>query len=72
LGSMAPAGIPKAIMDRIHAEMVRAVRAEDVQARFAAISLEPETTTPAGFKALLKSEYERWGRVVKEAGVKLD
>ncbi len=72
LGMMGPAGMPKNILSRIHAEVVKAVRAGDIQNKFSAIALEVETTTPAEFKAMLISEFDRWGKVVKQAGVKPD
>jgi len=72
LGMMGPARMPKDVLARINAEAVKAVRAADIQDKFAAVALEVETTTPVEFKALLKSEFDRWGSVVKRSGVKPD
>ena len=72
LGVMGPANMPKDVRSRIHGEVVKAVRAGDTQEKFAAVALDATTTTPEEFMAMLKSEFDRWGRVVKQAGVKPD
>lgn len=72
LGVMAPPKLPAAIMARIHGDVVKAVRAPDVQDKFVAIALDVETVMPEQFKAMLKSEYERWGKVVKQSGITPD
>ncbi|MBI4192532.1 MAG: tripartite tricarboxylate transporter substrate binding protein [Betaproteobacteria bacterium] len=72
VGVMGPAGMPKNVVSRIHDEVVKAVRASDTQEKFSAAALDVATTTPEEFKAMLKSEFDRWGKVVKQAGVKPD
>jgi tripartite-type tricarboxylate transporter receptor subunit TctC len=67
---MAPAGTPRAIVERLHAESVKVMSPPDVQSRLRALGGEPETRTPDQTAAFLRGEYARWGKVVKEAGIK--
>ena len=69
-GVMAPARTPRPIVDRLHAEIVKAVNAPDVRDRFAALAVEPRTSTPEQFRALLESDIKRWAKVVQAAGIK--
>lgn len=69
-GIMAPAGVPKPIVDRLHADVVKAVNSPDVRERFTALAVEPTVNTPEQFRALLASDVKRWAKVVKDAGVK--
>ena len=71
-GVFAPARLPKEILAKLHKAVLDAMRAPDVRAKFANLSLEITTTTPQEFAAHLKSELERWGKVVKAAGIKPD
>ena len=69
-GVMAPAGVPKPIVDKLHAHITKALDAADVRERFAALAVEPRTTTPGDFRALLASDLKRWAKVVKDANIK--
>ena len=71
-GIIAPAGVPKPIVDKLHVEIVKAVNSSDVRERFAALAVEPTTNTPEQFRALLASDVKRWAKVVKDAGVKVN
>ena len=62
-GLLAPAGTPGAIMERIHAEAMVALRSPEMKARLAADGAEPLGTTPAEFRAYIKRELEKWARV---------
>jgi tripartite-type tricarboxylate transporter receptor subunit TctC len=68
-GVMAPAGVPRPVIDRLHGEIVRALGAADMRERFAALAVEPRTSTPEQFRALLETDVARWAKVVKEAGI---
>lgn len=68
----APAGTPRAIIDRLNAEINRMVQQADVQERFQNAGLAPVGGTPAALGEYLRSEIARWTKVVKEAGIKLD
>jgi len=67
---MAPAGTPRAIVERLHAESVKVMSPPDVQSRMRAMGGEPEARTPDQTAAFLRGEYARWGKVIREAGIK--
>jgi len=69
-GILGPARLPRTIVDRLNAELHKVVRMRDVQERFAASGIETLLGTPEEFRAMLVSETERWGKVVKAAGIK--
>jgi len=69
-GFYGPAGLPPAIVTRLNAEMNKILRTPDIKQRFAADGAEPGGGTPAELAAYLKADYERWGKVVKTAGIK--
>jgi tripartite-type tricarboxylate transporter receptor subunit TctC len=62
-GLLAPAGTPAAILERVHAEALVALRSPDIKARLAADGAEPLGTTPAEFAAYIKRELDKWARV---------
>ncbi len=62
-GLLAPAGTPSAIIERVHAEAMVALRSPEMKARLAADGAEPAGTTPAEFGAYIKRELEKWSRV---------
>jgi tripartite-type tricarboxylate transporter receptor subunit TctC len=72
VGVMGPANMPKSVVSRLHDEVVKAMRASDIQEKFSAAALDVSTTAPKEFAAMLKSEFDRWGKVVKQAGIKPD
>ena len=61
---------PREIIVRLNAELVKILQRPDVRARFAADGVEALGSTPEEFGAYIKSEIERWGRVIKAAGVR--
>ena len=67
---MAPAGTPRAIVERLHAESVKVMSPADVQSRMRAMGGEPEARNPDQTAAFLRGEYARWGKVIREAGIK--
>jgi len=71
-GLLAPAGTPKAVVDRINAEMKKAVANADFVKQLDAIGLLPASSTPAEFQAMIKTELERWTKVIKQAGITAD
>ena len=62
-GLLAPAGTPSAIIERVHAEAMVALRSPEMKARLAADGAEPSGTTPAEFGAYIKRELQKWSRV---------
>jgi len=71
-GVLAPAGTPRPIIDRLHAELVKALKTPEVSDRIRAQAYDVWTLTPDEFAAFLRTDYARWGKVVKFAGAKAD
>jgi tripartite-type tricarboxylate transporter receptor subunit TctC len=68
-GILAPAGTPKAIIDRLNDVFVRAVQSPDVKAEFAKIGQDALTSTPEEFGALLRDETAKWTKVIETAHI---
>jgi len=68
-GLAAPAGTPTEIVQRLNAEVVRIGTLPDVRARLEAQGLRVTTSTPEGFADTIKTDYGRWGKVIKDSGV---
>lgn len=68
----APAGTPKAIVDRLHAEIMKILATPEVQARLKSFGMIPSTMTPAELGAYQKAEVAKWAQVIKAAGIKAD
>ena len=68
-GLLAPAGTPKAIVGRLHAEIVK-ILATDTRQFLMAQGFEPAGTAPAEFAGYIKSEIAKWGKVIRDAGIK--
>ena len=71
-GWLAPAGTPPAILARLNAELVRSTRSPDVVERLAPDGGEPVGSTPEQFSRHISAELERWGKLVKETGIRFD
>jgi tripartite-type tricarboxylate transporter receptor subunit TctC len=71
-GFHAPAGTPKAIVDKLHADMVKAMNTPEVRERFAAVGADTIANTPAQYGAFVEAELKRWGKVIKATGIKVD
>ena len=71
-GVFVPAGTPKDIVAKLHAEIMKALQAPDVQKRIAGFAGEPGTLTSEQFAALSRSDYERFGKLVRDANIRLD
>ncbi len=71
-GIVVPAATPRPIVAKISSDLATALRHPDVRARMAEIGLEPAGSTPEEFDALIRSEIERWAKVVKFSGAKAD
>jgi tripartite-type tricarboxylate transporter receptor subunit TctC len=63
-GFMAPAGTPKAIIDKIHADTVKVLADQEVKDRLTQLGMAPVGNSPADFTKEIAVEYERWGKVV--------
>ena len=68
-GIVVPAKTPRAIIMRIHAAALLALKTEEMKEKLAQDGAEPDGTTPESFAALIKSELEKWGKVAREANI---
>ena len=70
-GLMAPAGTPAAITDKLHKETLRIMALPDVKAKLEGLGVQLVGNTPAEFASLVRTELPAWGKVIKDAGIKL-
>jgi tripartite-type tricarboxylate transporter receptor subunit TctC len=71
-GLFVTAGTPKEVVNRLYAETMKALQMPDVQKRLLGLGGEPGNATQDQFAALVKSDYDRFGRLIKDANVKLE
>jgi len=69
-GFLAPKGTPREIIERLNKEIVKALANPQVVSALHKTGTEPKSSTPEEFAAYIKREYDTWGKVVKEAGIK--
>ncbi|MFL6799280.1 MAG: Bug family tripartite tricarboxylate transporter substrate binding protein [Xanthobacteraceae bacterium] len=69
LGIMAPAGTPQAIVDKLNAEINKAITRPDIKAAWSQQGAVPMPMTPPEFDAYLRKDVEKWAQVVKAAGL---
>jgi tripartite-type tricarboxylate transporter receptor subunit TctC len=72
VGIVAPAATPKELVARISADIAKAVKSSDLTERMKQQGMEPIGSTPEQFDALIRSEIEKWAKVVKLSGAKAD
>jgi tripartite-type tricarboxylate transporter receptor subunit TctC len=68
----APAATPRAIIERLNAEVVKVMQAPETRTYMAGIGGEPISSTPEQAAAFLRAETERWGAVIRAAGIKAE
>lgn len=71
-GILAPAGTPTPVVTKLHAEIARQLQEPAMKERFRALGAEPVGSDPAEFTQLIRAEMERWGAVVKRAGIRAE
>jgi tripartite-type tricarboxylate transporter receptor subunit TctC len=72
VGFFLPAGTPQALVDRINAEINKAMENADSKTKFVALGMESACTTSAEFGKFLRSEVDKWASVVKSTGAKAE
>jgi tripartite-type tricarboxylate transporter receptor subunit TctC len=72
VGALAPAATPKPIVDRLNAEIQKALKDKGVAEKLSAQTLDPMFMTPEQFNARLKSDYDKYARLIKETGATAD
>ncbi len=71
-GMLVPAGTPRAIIDRLNGEIVKALRDPQIVDQLAAQGIEVIGSTPEEFQELMKTHLAKWARVVREANIRLE
>jgi tripartite-type tricarboxylate transporter receptor subunit TctC len=71
-GFVAPAGTPKAVIDRLHGEIVKALKTPDFAGRMRSLGMELYGTTPEQFAQYIKDEHAKWAKVIKATGARID
>lgn len=71
-GVLAPVGTPPVIVNKLYGELEKALKQQDVVQRLAATGFEPVGSTPAAFAEFVHKDIERWARVIRDAGIRMD
>lgn len=72
IGVIAPRTTPKALVDRMAADVAMAVRSPEMGARMAQLGMEPVGSTSQEYETIVRTEIAKWTQVVKTAGIKLE
>lgn len=71
-GILAPAGTPSAIVDRLSREIAAILRTPEVKGQLESMGLEVVASTPAEFAAYIEADSRKWGKIIKDAGIKVE
>ena len=71
-GVLLPAGTPKPIVDKYHADMVKVMQDAVVKGKFADLGVEAMSSTPEQFGSFIKAEMDKYGRLIKETNMKVN
>jgi tripartite-type tricarboxylate transporter receptor subunit TctC len=71
-GVIAPAGVPRPIVEKLNAAINKALKSESFKEKFAKIGDEPAGGTPEDFAATIKADSTKWGEVVRRSGARLE
>ena len=71
-GVVAPAGVSRAIVEKLASEISAIVKSPEVVQRFEADGAVPVGSSPSNFGAFLKTEMQKWGKVIREAGIQIE
>src|SRR5258706_16351704 len=69
-GVLLPAGTPRPIADKFHADIVRVMQDATVKSKFADLGVEAVSSTPQQFASFIKAEMDKYARLIKDAGIK--
>jgi tripartite-type tricarboxylate transporter receptor subunit TctC len=69
LGLLAPGGTPDSIIRKLNAEIVRFIKSPEARERLLATGVEPVGSTPEEFTAVMKAEMDKYGKIIKAAGI---
>jgi tripartite-type tricarboxylate transporter receptor subunit TctC len=71
-GLFAPRRTPPAVVTRLHRELVAILTSAEIARSFAAQGIDPAHTTPQALEQIMRSETERWRKVIRVAGIRLE
>jgi tripartite-type tricarboxylate transporter receptor subunit TctC len=71
-GLFTTGGTPRATVERLHAELTKALATSEVRARLTGLGGEPGAMSVSEFTAMNRAEFERYGRLIRDAGIKID
>ena len=71
-GAIAPAGVPRPLVDKLNAAINKALQSDSFKEKFAKIGDEPAGGTPEDFAATIKADSAKWNEVVRRSGARLD
>ena len=71
-GILVPAGTPHEVVSRLNQEIARVVRSPELRERWIEQGFEPRVTTVDGLAAAIQSDVDKWGRIVKQAGIRVE
>lgn len=69
-GLFVPAGVKPDIVGRLNSEFAKAMNAPEIRGKLAQVALDVATSTPAEAAKFVRAEYEKWGQVIRDAGIK--
>jgi tripartite-type tricarboxylate transporter receptor subunit TctC len=71
-GVIAPANLPQPLLTRLHEELIRILNQPDVKTRIESDGSEPVGSSPEEFRRFMRADMDKWAKLVKESGAKLD
>jgi tripartite-type tricarboxylate transporter receptor subunit TctC len=71
-GIVGPAGMPKPVVEKLHAKLIEAMRSPEVAQRVSAQAFEQGVSTPEEFAKVIRTDHEKWGKIVKASGAKIE
>jgi tripartite-type tricarboxylate transporter receptor subunit TctC len=71
-GIVAPAGLDRGIARTLNQRLIEALRSPEIRERLSAQAFELWTSTPEEFARVIRTDYEKWGRIVKASGARVD
>jgi tripartite-type tricarboxylate transporter receptor subunit TctC len=71
-GFVAPAGVPKHVIDKVHQDTVKVLQSADIRTRFEQLGMVPVGNTPADFAKAIREESLRWAKVIKERKLQVE